>query len=134
MTVLVAAAIGAISLQACAGETRPDPGWLAGDPMADHVVPGTSLAYENVREGGTVLGKPVEAQVVRRFDLNGADGRDAVQQAGEAATAYGWVIDDVRPRSQSASRTIDGKRGQLLVTTAEHEGEPALFIYLTAHG
>jgi hypothetical protein len=101
--------------------------------MANYVVPGTSLAYQNAREGGTVLGKPVEAQVVRRFDLGGMEGGQAVEQAGEAAVGYGWVVDDERSGSQSASRTIDGGRSQLLVTTADYAGEPALYIYLTTH-
>ena len=129
----VAALIGIVILQACAGVSQTGRGSLASDPMAEFVVPGTSLAYENARDGGTVLGKPVEAQVVRRFDLNGIRGREAVEQAGEAATGDGWVVDDERPGSHSASRTIDGRRSQLLITTADYEGEPALFIYLTTH-
>lgn len=125
--------IGLVVLQSCAGEGTSGTSPLASDPMAEYVVPGTNLAYENAREGGTVLGKPVEAQVTRRFDLDGVDGKEAVAQAGEAAAGYGWTADDERPGSYSASRTIDGKRGQLVVTTADYEGRPALFIYLTTH-
>jgi len=120
------------SLASCGGGTEPRLYALEQDPMATASVPGASLVYEDKTEAHTAMGKPVYANITRRFSLDDTTASDAVAAAAGLAADSGWAQKGSRgPTVFGATKQLGGHPAELLVTVAPFEGRSALFIYLT---
>ena len=121
-------------LASCGGGTEPRLDALEKDPMATATVPGATLVYEDKTEAHTAMGKPVHANITRRFSLESTTASDAVAVAAELAAQSGWAQKgSTGPTAFSATKQLGGHPAELLVTVAPFEGRSALFIYLTGN-
>ena len=130
---LLIALLACSVLSGCGGKD-PALGVLKDDPMATLVPAGTSLVRESSQKGGTTLGKPVHAQVTRRFSLDETTAEEALADARQAAIDAGWetVNADITPEdSYDARKEVDGIETRLLVTSGSIGGTTQLFVYLT---
>ncbi len=114
------------------GADHPKLDALEADPMASVTFAHTDLAEEIETPEGTTLGKPVHAAITRRFTFSGVEPQKLVDAAGALAVHHGWAAGTTRPRAFEASKTVGGVTADLLITVAPFEGEPALFVYITA--
>jgi len=119
-------------LGGCGGADHPRLDALASDPMASVTFAHTELADEIKTPEGTTLGKPVHAAITRRFSFSDVEPQQLVDTAGALAVHHGWAAGTTRPRAFEAAKTVDGVTADLLITVAAYQGEPALFVYITA--
>ena len=102
--------------------------------MATTTIAGATLTYESKTEAHTAMGKPVHANITRRFSLDATTADDAVAASAELAAASGWSESGSRGRTAfSAAKQLGGHPAELLITVAPFEGHTALFIYLTGN-
>ena len=95
---------------------------LEDDPMATYVPPGGTLVDSDTENQGTSLGKPVQAQLTRLFQLTTGQGQDALTGSRETATADGWApVDTATQRAFVAEKELSEGRAGLTVTLLEDE-------------
>jgi hypothetical protein len=114
------------------GGSHPELDALSTDSMATATFDHTSLAQEIKRPEGSTLGKPVHAQVLRRFSFDNVKAEDLVQAAATTAVAHGWKQRSSRQRGFSATKNIDGVPADLVITVGDYKHKTWLFVYITA--
>ncbi len=92
---------------------------LEDDPMATYVPAGGTLLDTDAQNEGTSLGKPVQAQVTRLFQLQPAAVPQALEQARAAAAEDGWTVGETTGRGFLAEQTVPSGRIELAVTLIE---------------
>ena len=117
-------AVGALAVLVIAlsrgGEPSPEVQQLKNDPIASYVPPGGTLIDSDSRGAGTSLGRPVQAQLTRLFQLAAGQGERALADAGDAAEASGWAaVGTPTDRAVVARKQLPGGRAELTVTLVE---------------
>jgi hypothetical protein len=103
------------------GEASPQLQQLQDDPMASYVPPGGTLIDSDSRGEGTSLGRPVQAQVTRLFQLPAGQGQRALADARDEAAASGWTtVGAPTGRGFVARKRRTGGRGELTVALVEN--------------
>ena len=93
---------------------------LQDDPMAVYAPPGGTLIDSASRNSGTSLGRPVEAQVTRLFQLQAGAGRRALADARAEAEESGWTpAGAATKRGFVARKRLDDSDAELAVTLVE---------------
>jgi hypothetical protein len=88
--------------------------------MASYVPPGGTLIDSDSRGEGTSLGRPVQAQVTRLFQLPADRGQRALADARDEAAASGWTaVGAPTGRGFVARKQLRGGRGELTVVLVE---------------
>jgi hypothetical protein len=131
-TPLALGLVAIFGLGGCGGAEHPKLDALESDPMATVTFAHTSLADDAKTAEGTTLGKPVHAQITRRFSFSGVEPQRLVDTAGALAVHHGWAAGTTRPQTFEASKTVDGVTADLLITVAAYQSSQALFVYITA--
>ena len=102
------------------GAPGPELQQLQDDPMAEYVPPGGALIDSASRNAGTSLGRPVEAQLTRLFQLPAQGGKDALADARDEAAAAGWMPAGTASERGFVARTqLDDGEAELTVTLVE---------------
>ena len=102
------------------GPSGPELQQLQDDPMAAYVPPGGTLIDSASRNAGMSLGRPVEAQVTRLFQLRAGAGRRALDDARVEAEASGWTLAGAATaRGFVARKESDGVEAELAVALVE---------------
>ena len=120
----ILAAVAALAVLVIAlsrgGEPSAQLQQLQEDPMASYVPPGGTLVDSDSRGEGTSLGKRVQAQVTRLFQLPAGQGRRALADAREEAAAGGWgPVAASTTRALVARKQLPDGRGELTVVRVE---------------
>ena len=93
---------------------------LQDDPMATYVPPGGTLIDSASRNAGTSLGRPVEAQVTRLFQLPAGGGKRALEDAREQSVTDGWTpAGPATERGFVARLQLDEGEAELAVSLVE---------------
>ena len=119
-------AVGALAVLVIAlsrgGEPSPEVQQLQDDPMASYVPPGGTLIDSDSHGKGTSLGRPVEAQVTRLFQLAAGQGQRALADAGDEAEVSGWTtVGTSTDRAIVARKQLPGGRAEITVTLVEDD-------------
>jgi hypothetical protein len=123
----ILAAVGALAalvllLSRGGGESSAQLQALEDDAMASYVPPGGTLVDTDSKNEGTSLGKPVQAQLTRLFQVRAGQGQVALADAREAATADGWTpVGPATQRAFVAEKELSEGRAGLTVTLVEDE-------------
>ena len=117
-------AVGALAVLVIAlsrgGEPSPEVQQLQDDPTASYVPPGGTLIDSDSRGAGTSLGRPVQAQVTRLFQLAAGQGQSALADARDVAEASGWAaVGTPTDRAFVARKQLLGGRAELTVTLVD---------------
>ena len=102
------------------GASGPELQQLQDDPMAEYVPTGGTLVDSASRNEGTSLGRPVQAQVTRLFQLQAGAGKQALADARSETEASGWTLAGAATaRGFVARRQLDGAEAELAVALVE---------------
>lgn len=140
----LAAAVGAFALLVLSGcgpggsdtGTDQDPALAAlrADPLASARIPGARESDERTTDGGTSLGKPVYAQLVRNFEpTGGAVDQTLLDVAAEQATHAGWTMIKLPNGHYRGTKTLDGEvRAVCNISERPSSSSPTLVVQLTS--
>jgi hypothetical protein len=120
----ILAAVAALAVLVIAlsrgGPPSPELQELQDDPMASYVPPGGALIDSDSRGEGTSLGRPVQAQVTRLFQLEAGGGKSALADARDEAAASAWTsVGTSTERGFVARKPLADGRGELTVALIE---------------
>jgi hypothetical protein len=120
----ILAAVAALAVLVIAlsrgGEPSPQLQQLQDDPMASYVPPAGTLIDSDSRGEGTSLGRPVQAQVTRLFQLAAGQGQRALADARDEAAASGWtMVGTPTGRGFVARKQLADGRGELTAALVE---------------
>jgi hypothetical protein len=102
------------------GAPSPELQQLNEDPMASYVPPSGTLIDSESRSEGTSLGRPVDAQVTRLFQLPASQGKRALADARDDAAASGWkTVGNPSGRGFVARKQLTDGRGELTVALVQ---------------
>jgi hypothetical protein len=93
---------------------------LEADPMAQYAPIGGTLADTDVQNEGISLGRPVQAELSRLFELPSAEPKARLEHARAAAAAAGWAhatkdFELAGALAFTATRQLSAGRGELTV-------------------
>ena len=139
----LAAAAGALALlvlSGCgpggsdSGSDDPALAALRADPLASARIPGAGPGVERTTDGGTSLGKPVYAQVVRDFEpTSGTVDQTLLDAAAEEATNAGWTMLKLPNGHYRGTKTLDGDiRAVCNISERPASSSPTLVVQLTS--
>jgi hypothetical protein len=138
----LAVAVGALALLVLSGcgpggsdtgsDQDPALAALRADPLASARIPGARLADERTTNGGSSLGKPVYAQVVRDFaPTSGTVDQTLLDAAADQATQAGWTMLSLPNGHYRGTKTLDGDV-RAVVNISERPSSPTLVVQLTS--
>jgi len=92
VVVVAAVAVGAAAAARSGSEPGPGLRALRAEPVASLTPPAARLESASELDGGSAMGKPVNAQLSRRFSVPASDAQASLRASADAARRAGWRV------------------------------------------